>query len=440
MADTSSPYLDTAAFLSDDFNPSAYANKLVLDTNNPTDTPLDLSTPLSKVLFDVQEVDTHIDTLTTQNALPIVSHARERNDAATRVLETVEEQVNTLSESYKRLEREVGERYEAAEQVRLAAENMVKTLRLGRAVQRVVQLGRRLEEEMDMVSSPASKERVSGHRAMVPAARTVLELRSVFTGEEGSEVGRVNAAQSVRQDLGTPSERSLITRAQGVVREFSMSSLLNAGGNEKTFAQAEETKERAKSAMQTLWLLSPMKKDTTVVTFDPSLLLQALQSYLQTAITSSVAAIARALATLPTLDRALLETSARCQNIIALESLLENIKPPTHPLLQSSTSTNTTIDQNFLQPLLRHLDTSSLPSFFWRSMASQMTSRVQEFMSRGGVSARTLRTNKDRVRDAIREGVDRGYRGTRDKGGKTQASWEREAAVMVSSVVGPLGR
>ena len=86
MTDTSSSYLDTAAFLSNDFNPSTYANKLVLDTNNPTDTPLDLSTPLSKVLFDVQEVDTHIDTLTTQNALPIISYTRQRNDAATRVL------------------------------------------------------------------------------------------------------------------------------------------------------------------------------------------------------------------------------------------------------------------------------------------------------------------------------------------------------------------
>ncbi|EME40310.1 hypothetical protein DOTSEDRAFT_159101 [Dothistroma septosporum NZE10] len=440
MADTSSSYLDTAAFLADDFKPATYANKLVLDTNNPTDTPLDLSTPLSKVLFDVQEVDTHIDTLTTQDALPIVTYARERNDAATRVLESVEEQVSTLSESYKRLEREVVERYEAAEQVRLAAENMVKTLRLGRVVQRVVQLGRRVEEEMDMVSSPAGKEKGSGHSAMVPAARTVLELRSVFASEEGNDIGRVAAAQSVRQDLGTPSERSLITRAQGVVREFSMSSLLNAGGSEKTYAQAEETKERAKCAMQTLWLLSPMKKDTTLATFDPSLLIHALQSYLQTAITSSVAAVARALATLPTLDRTLLETSARCQNIIALETLLETIKPPAHPLLQPTTTAESTVDTNFLQPLLRHLDTSSLPSFFWRSMASQMTSRVQEVLSRGGVSARTLRTNKDRVRDAIREGVDRGYRGTREKGGKTQASWEREAAVMVSSVVGPLGR
>ncbi|KAK4497193.1 hypothetical protein PRZ48_011643 [Zasmidium cellare] len=432
MAEPStSTYLDTKTLLSPTFTPSTYANTLLLQTNNPTDTPLDLSTPLSRVLFDVQEVDTNIDTLTTQNALPIISHAQEKNDSGKRVLEVVEEQVGVLRESYERLEREVGERYEAAEQVRLVAERMVKTLRLGRLVQRVVQLGRQLEGQMEDVSSPPSARQGSGARAMVPAARTLLELRGVFA-EGNTELGRCQAAVAVRQDLVAPSERGLVSRAQGVVREFSLSGV-GGGAGEKTFAQAEETKARAASAMQTLWLLSPVKRDASLEGFEPTLLVQALQSYLQTALTSSLAALSRALATLPTLERTLLEISARCQNITALETLLETIKPPTHPLLPPSKSTSK--DENFLQPLLRHLDTSSLPSYFWRSMAGQMTARVQEILQKGGVSARTLRSNRDRVRDSVRECVDRGYRGA-----KKQGNWEREAAVMVGSVVGPLGR
>ncbi|CAK4032319.1 Golgi transport complex component Cog5 [Lecanosticta acicola] len=436
MADQpSSSYLDTATFLSPTFSPSQYANTLVHQTNNPTDTPLDLSTPLSKALFDVQEVDTHIDTLTTQSALPIIDHTTQKTEAAGRVLEAVEEQVSALQESYKRLEREVTERWEQAEEVRLVSERLVKTLRLGRAVQRVVQLGRNLEGQMEDVSSPSSKERGVGHRAMVPAARTLLELRGVFQ-DDVDGLGRVHVAKEVNQSLASPSERSLISRAQGVVREFSMSSLLQGGG--QTFAQAEETKARATSALQTLWLLSPThaKKDRD---FEPSLLISALQSYLQTALTSSLAALSRALATLPTLERTLLEVSARCQNIIALEALLGSIRPPVHPVISTPTT-----DTNFLQPLLRHLDTASLPSYFWRSLANQLTSRVQEILSRGGVSARTLRTNRDRVRDAVRECVDRGYRGpaAREAGAKKvqPGTWEREAAVMVGSVVGPMGR
>ncbi|KAI7387508.1 hypothetical protein KC332_g14896 [Hortaea werneckii] len=236
------------------------------------------------------------------------------------------------------------------------------------------------------------------------------------------------------------------------------------GGGGQTYAQTEDMKTRATSALQTLYLLSPTKKGMTLATFEPTLLIQALQNYLHTALTSSVAALARALATLPTLDRTLLEISARCQNIVALESLLSTIKPPHHPLLTSTSSLKPTTDQSqqqhqpnetLLDPLLRHLDTSSLPSYFWRSMAGQLSSRVQDILARGGVSARTLRTNRDRVRDGLRECVDRGTRipsgsvgnllakgSSSNSGGGAGAgkvgNWEREAAVMVGAAVGPL--
>ncbi|KAK3620456.1 Conserved oligomeric Golgi complex subunit [Elasticomyces elasticus] len=417
-------YIDLPALTSDAFSPTAYANTLVLRTNNPTDAPpLDLSTPLSRVLFDVQEVDTHIDTLTTQNALPIVTHTANRADASQRVLEEVESQVQALTESYKRLEKEVSERYEAAEEVRKAAERMVRTLRLGRGVQRAVQMGRQVEAQMDAVVQRGD------HRGK---------------GQEGEGLGRVNVVTTLRNEIVAPAERSLSAKAQQVVREFSMSSLLasstGSAVGQQTYAQTEDMKSRATSSFHALYLLSPTKAGTTLATFTPMLLLQALQSYLSTALTSSLASLARALATLPQLERTLLEISARCQNIVALETLLASLKPPEHPFLSPSTKQDDQIT-NLLQSLLHHLDTSSLPSYFWRSMAGQLTGRVNDILARGGVSARTLRTNKDRVRDMIRDCVDRGTRlpGSTENGGKV-GNWEREAAVMVGSVVGPLGR
>ncbi|KAL2148161.1 hypothetical protein VTH82DRAFT_8445 [Thermothelomyces myriococcoides] len=75
-------------------------------------------------------------------------------------------------------------------------------------------------------------------------------------------------------------------------------------------------------------------------------------------------------------------------------------------------------------------------------MASNLAPRVQEIIAKGGVSARTLRTNRQNVGDAIRECVARGSqlpsavaaaaKGTSraaemKEGGK---HWEREVAVM----------
>ncbi|QDS77863.1 hypothetical protein FKW77_000200 [Venturia effusa] len=461
MTEEEPSYIDYEAFLDPDFSATSFANTLVLATNNASDTPLDLSTPLSRVLFDIQEIDTHIDSLTTRSALPLLEYTKKRADASGRILDDVESQLATLSEGYKTLEKEVIERHEAAEEVRLAAERLCETVRLGRAVGRCLMLGRQLEAQMVEFTGTASKK--GDHRAMVRSANTLLTVRQLFhaskAGEEGHGLERVNVITSLQSDLLTPSERTLITRAQQIVREFSMSSLLTPNtqnpqsqgpgpGPAATYAQSEETKSRTNSALTTLYLLSPTTPKTTPSTFDPTLLISALQDYLQTAIKSSSASMARALAH-PPLEKTLLEVSSRCQNILALEKLLENIKPPPHPLFPSSpssTSTTTTTPStsppNFLRPLLQSLDTSSLPSYFWRTLASSLIPKVQEILQKGGVSARALRANRDRVAEALRGCVDRGSRvpGKMGPGRREEkvAGWEREASVMINAVVGQM--
>ncbi|KAH9862158.1 hypothetical protein IAQ61_010361 [Plenodomus lingam] len=437
-------YIDYEAFLDPDFSATAFANTLVLATNNASDTPLDLSTPLSRVLFDVQEVDTHIDTLTTKSALPLLEHTRDDAESSGRILQEVEGQVASLTESYKTLEKEVIERYEVAEQVRLTAERLCETVKLGRAVARCLMLGRQLEVRMSELGGVGSA-RKEDHRAMVRSADTILSLKHLLAasraGEEGEGLARVNLVTTLKNDLVVPGERSLSSRAQQVVKEFSMSSLLSSVGQTSaaTFSQTEETKARTTSALLTLYLLSPTSTKASVHVFEPTLLLNAVQDYLQTQLKSSLASLARALAQLPSLERTLLEISARCQNIVALQSLLESIKPPPHPVLDSARHAHTEIPVHFLQPVLHDLDSSSLPSFFWRSLASNMSPRVQELMNRGGVSARTLRSNKDRVRDMVKECVNRGSQLPGALSSKGVAvTWEREAAVMVGSIMGQI--
>ncbi|EOA89940.1 uncharacterized protein SETTUDRAFT_46001 [Exserohilum turcica Et28A] len=453
------------------------ANTLVLATNNPSDTPLDLSTPLSRVLFDVQEIDTHIDTLTTKSALPLLEHTRQHAQSSARILHEVEGQVASLTEAYKTLEREVIERHQVAHQVQKTAERLCETVKLGRAVARCVMLGRQLEVRMAELGGVGSAKK-EDHRAMVRSTDTILALRQILAaskpGEEGDGLDRIAVVNTLRSDLVGPAERSIASRAQQIVKEFSMSSLLSSStaSSASTFTQTEDTKARTTSALLTLYLLSPVPSPSpsstktaaaaaaTTPTFDPTLMLTALQEYLQTQLKSSLASLARALAQLPSLDRTLLEISARCQNIVALQSLLEATKPPTHPLLSSTSPPPWT---NLLQPLLNALDTSSLPSYFWRTLASNMAPRVHDLMNRGGVSARTLKTNRDKVRDLVRECVNRGSQfpsalassaaaakassnssssssssSSSNTSSNGTATWEREAAVMVTSIIGQI--
>ncbi|KAI1372199.1 oligomeric Golgi complex subunit 5 [Hypoxylon crocopeplum] len=441
-------YIDYEAFLDPSFSPSHFANTLVLATNNPNDTPLDLSTPLSKVLFDAQEVDSHIDLLTTRSAIPLLTHTKDQTEASGKIISEIDNQVKSLNESYKQLEKEVIQKHAEADEVRQVAARLWETLKLGRSVGRCLQLGRQLEIQHAEITTSSTGNRKEDHRALVRCAHTLLSLREILdkktVGEEGYKLDRVNAIKSLQDTIIAPIEKSVRNASEQIIREFNIGS---ASGT-ATFAQSEEAKARTISAAVTLYLISPTlsaKPDK----WTPQLLLQALEVYLRNALQSSIASLARSLATLPSLDRTLAEVSARCQNIIALEIILGTTKPPAHPLLPAHKNASSE-KSNLLQPLLAYLETGSLASYFWRTMAGSLATRVQEIVNRGGVSARTLKTNRNAVGDAIRECVIQGSQPpstittAKVKAPKGEAEksngWDREVAVMVGSVVGNLGR
>ncbi|KAL2210661.1 hypothetical protein CC79DRAFT_525920 [Sarocladium strictum] len=429
-------YVDYETFLSPDFSPASFANSLVVSTNNPNDTPLDLSTPLSRVLFDAQEVDSHIDLLTTRSAVPLLQHTQDQTTASKHIITELDAQIKSLNDSYRQLEKEVIDKHAEADEVRQVALRLWETLKLGRAVGRCLQLGRQLEvQHVELRRAAEGKE---DHGALVRCSYTILSLREVLEkksqGEEGHGLTRVDAIRSLENTIVNPIERSVREISERIIREFNIPSNM-------TFAQGEEAKARMVSAMTSLYLLSPVvgvKLDKWV----PRMLLQALEAYVRSALQTSVAILGRSLGQLPTLEKSLAEVTAKCQNIVSLELVLGATKTPINPLVPEAPQQR---HATLLHSLLSHLETGSLPSYFWRTMASNLATRVQDIMNRGGVVARTLKSNKSNVGDAIRQAVLKGCQPppalTTSKGkAKPEANWDREVAVMVGSVVNHLGR
>lgn len=461
-----STYIDIDSLTSDDFSPYNHAATLIQRTNNSSDPSVDLTTPLSRVLFDLQEIDSHIHTLTSRSALDILNYTKSQNQAAQRILERVEDERTRLNASYSRLENEVIGRYDKANDAQTNATRSWEVLKLGRNVQRVLNVARQFETAIADSGLGATRVGKEDHRALLRASHTLLSFRDIISSPDSSDLGRINLVRALRGRVFEDGEARILDFARRIVREFAMSSLTGPSVASATFRDAEDYRARFTTAVHMLYLLSPAPKiDGQRIKeqdFEPDYMLRALQSYLQSAITSSSAGIGRALAQLPMLERTMIEVSARCQNIVALEALLRGIHAPTHPLLQVAPSESDPQEDSFdeqiydvqddamdnlLDLLLRSLDTSSLPSYFWRSLASSLNTRVQEILNRGGVSARTLRTQKDIVRNEIRECVLRGSKMPQNVLGtgpgvkeEVVGNWEREAAVMVGSVIGLLGR
>ncbi|KAJ5582268.1 hypothetical protein N7535_000888 [Penicillium sp. DV-2018c] len=436
MADGEPSYIDYEAFLDPDFSPASFANTLVTSTNNATDTPLDLSTPLSRVLFDLQEIDTHIHALTTRSALPLLSHTQSQTAAADRILKESETQIASVTQGYERLQKEVIQKWEAANEARIAAENSLATVRLARAAARCLTLGRQLESQVseitgrgptgptlsagpDGATSPSTGK--EGFRALERAAYTILSLREMFSaaaeGEEGYGLDRVKVIRTLRGEFVIPAENMIKSRAQQAINKFSLSSNSSSAGQSSVtsgYKQARDARARLATAATTLYLLSPPPKARiTAADYKPELLLSTLQGFMHTAIMTSVNNLSRALTQLPVMDRTLADISARCQDIVALEYIITSFL-----LLAVSRLVSQPARPGNRQP--------------------------------GGVSARSLRSNRDRLRVEIKECVlrasqvsatslpaEKGRSGTETV---VVGNWEREAAVMVSSIVGPLGR
>lgn len=496
---TTSTYIDLTKLTSDTFSPYQYANEIVRSVNttssaapsNPSDPLVDLTTPLQKTLFDLQEIDTSIHTLTSKSALDILTYTQHQNATAKRILSQVDEERAQLVANFERLKTEVLGRYERAQKTRVAAERSLLVLRLTRAVQRVLSLGRAFESvvaDSRLGDAPSGKE---DHRALVQAASTALTFRDLITTPEMQDMGlgRVAIVRQVRGRVFEDGEERLKDWARKVVREFNMNSYMSSGTSTATMSvvvgsNAESAKARFESAIHILYLLSPTSRlergrKMKQSEFEAEDLLRSLQGFVQSAVSSSAAGIGRGLGQLPALERALSETSGRCLSIRALEMVLGDVRPPMHPLLELekkakgrkhakarldqdedgdsdieeeeidslvvSEEENLGVEESVLDMLLSSLDTSSLTSYFWRSLASSLSPKVQEIINRGGVSARTLKSNKESVRAQIRDCVLKGSKmpgGLIGQGGKDEVvgSWEREAAVMVGSVVGPMGR
>ncbi|KAG5932331.1 hypothetical protein E4U53_001383 [Claviceps sorghi] len=434
-------YVDYEAFLEPDFSPAAFANSLVVSTNNPDDSPLDLSTPLSRVLFDAQEVDSHIDALTTRHAVPLLDFTLAQNQASKRITSELDAQLQSLNDSYRQLEKDVIDKHAEADEVRHVALRLWEALRLGRSAGRCLQLGRQLElQHAELVLHGLDTAAVD-HRALVRCSHTVVSLREVLDsrapGQEGHGLDRVHNIRALRDSVVTPLERSVRETAERVVREFSIPAHM-------TFAQGQDARARLESALTALYLLSPTPAPGAVKAdrWTPRLLLAALDAFIRSSLQTSITALSRSLGQLPSLDRALAEVTLRCQNVIALEMILHDNKPAPHPLLPASPTSPAKPPGPMLQPLLAHLETGSLASYFWRTMAGSLATRVQDIVHRGGVVARTLRSNRSHVADAIRQAVLRGSRPpavlTTGKKDHVDGNWDREIAVMVGSVTNHL--
>jgi hypothetical protein len=435
--DDEDTYLDLPLFLSPSFSPYTFANTLITSTNDLSDPQLDLTTPLSRVLFDLQEIDTHIHTLTTSSALPLLSYTESSHTASQKVLEVVEAQVAGLKAAYERLKSEVVIKGQQSAEVLLVVERLHSVTTQLREISRALGVGRQLEVLIAELSKgdKLGEGEQGDYKALIRVAQSIREIREGRV-LEGVDEG-VLLVKELRQGVFQPAELYVASVARKRVWGFEPVSVAAAqgggGGGGNGFSVAKgEMKQKAAAGALALYLLGENGEQ----------LKGAVQKAVNEAVIACLNTLTTSLTALTTLDRTVAGVAARCQNLVALQLLLDEI-----PLPEDSVASGAELDgavgaegavpegkKSLLDPLLEQLDTTSLPSMFFRSVAAGLEPRIRGVVDRGGANARILKGAKDRVKSALKACVERGLLGMEDSRGV-----EFEIAVMTGAA-GILGR
>ena len=427
-------YIDYDTFLSPTFSPYAFANTLIRSTNDPSDSSIDLSTPLSRVLFDLQEIDSHLHGLTTASALPLISSVSTTHTASDRVLSAVTTQLEALNTTYAHLRRDIAVRSTAASQVLTVVERLHSVTSQLREISRALVLARQMELQLSDLLPAAAVDHHLHHKALVRLAQSVLELHrgNVLASVDPN----VEIAAVLRNQVFRPAETAVLQRAREGITEYHPIPISLAaggggsGGGDKLAAPVAATamegmRGKATAGATALFLLSSSSSKE-----NNSLLISAVQGYINAAVNGSLSALARSLTALSTLDRSCTEVATRCQNLVSLGSLLHGIPRP------DNAEGGKKGEKTLLDSVLDALDTPSLQSRFFRSLATGLEPRVREVVNRGGANARILKGAKERLRNALKGTVERGLVGL--EGEKQMGGLDLAVAVMLGAV-GSLG-
>src|SRR5690606_35214029 len=235
----------------------AFANILTLQTNTPLDPSLDLSTPLSRITFDIQEIDSHITTLTSKSALPLLEYAQRNQLASTQLVEGLEAELKRLTETYERLEQDVITRAKSAKELYTVVSRLHDTTTMLRLVTRTLLLGRELESQMFEVRGIPTIERSQSRmtesdsfRAMPRAARTAVELQKVLQGGSAG-IENLDIIRSLKKDYVQPALNQLVNKSQILISNFSVNAQGTGGkAGGLTSIQYEESRTKLVASFQ----------------------------------------------------------------------------------------------------------------------------------------------------------------------------------------------
>ncbi|KAK6463032.1 Golgi transport complex subunit 5-domain-containing protein [Scheffersomyces coipomensis] len=149
---------DFEAFIDPDFHPTTFANDLIVATNGNESNDIDLSTPIKKLKFDIQECNSRMTKIAANNYELLVSNFSRIEDTKSVLNDKINPAISQVNQKFDRIKSEVIEPYEEALRLNNALKRIHTTLDLLRGASFFIFIIQQLEQLEKSISSDNIKE------------------------------------------------------------------------------------------------------------------------------------------------------------------------------------------------------------------------------------------------------------------------------------------
>ena len=353
---------DYEAYTDEPFIPVDFANGLVVSTNDPETSQMDILTSLKRLKFDLRDVNKKIKKSIDENYESLIDEFENLEKLATTINE-INPALSHLNSSYKRLQKEIVDPYSECVKLHLALKKIHQTSSLLRSSLYFIALITKIET----IDNSEHSLCADYYKNLQLVASLLYKLKHYIAS--------------------TPYPRTLkIVRDYELFQSSLISHCVNVGSSYvKGLTSREYNDQAASNVTKSLMYLSP------------STLYNRLQEVLTRLSFKSINVIARNFNNVNALESVFRQVSIDAKMLTSMQNVLESI----NWVGQDESNVTTVWDQ-----VQKSLDLNApLNTIYWRDIATGIEPRLKAIVKKGGPIARNLKDSKEEIKNVVRKSV-----------------------------------
>ncbi|OEJ88455.1 Conserved oligomeric Golgi complex subunit 5 [Hanseniaspora osmophila] len=247
---------DFEEYLEESFNYIQFSNSFLKATNQSSKNTIDFKTPIKKITYDLEEIESRLETCVKSNYQLLISQLQETDNNSQHLQKALVPNLDYIELSYNRLNNHVLGPYERATKLQLALNKIHQTNTLLRSFlnfsslilqAQTFDIQKILVQEIDFKKSAT-------HDLVLKISNLTIVHQQIELGLSSDDLSKIQLVQQANTDFVSPQKLLLVKRVNELVIKLM----------ELNYTQISGLQEQLLSLISSLYALSPSQLFVTI--------------------------------------------------------------------------------------------------------------------------------------------------------------------------------